>query len=172
MSIDIAWIDRGMIRAVLDNLREADRVEMAACGTDLERLPEIIMRHLVFGYCAYDYGLGPIAVWGMIRVRPGVGAGFAFGTEHWGRALLPMLRQIRGFVLPFLLDNGWHRVEAVALAHRRDVARFMALIGAEAEGVMRGYGSGGEDFVSYRWLADEHRDTRSARSQADQHAIH
>jgi hypothetical protein len=172
MTIDITTADRGMIRSVLANLRQLDALEMAAADTDLARLPDVLARHKVFAFCAFDYELGPIAVWGMVQTRPGVGAGFAFGTDQWGKVLLPMLHQIRRFVLPYLLQAGFHRVEAVSLASRDDVARFMDLIGAEPEAVLRGYGTAGEDFISYRWLADEYRATRSEQREADLHTAH
>lgn len=170
--IEITHADSGHIRAVLNDLRDEDYCEMAACDINFEVLPEIIMRLKVFAFCAFDYDNGPIAVWGMLPRRPGVGAGFAFGTERWGHALRPMLRQIRGFVLPFLIDAGYHRVEAAALARRQDVARFMALIGAEPEGMLKGYGTGAEDFVSYRWLANEYCGSGIARQAQDQHVTH
>jgi hypothetical protein len=106
-------------------------------------------------------------VWGLVQRRPGVGAGYAFGTNDWGRAVLPMVRQIRGFVLPFLVTSGIHRVEAVAMRKRDDVRRFMGLIGAKAEGTLTGYGTEGEDFVSYRWLADEYAGYRAEETQTD-----
>lgn len=160
--IDIAPANRGMVRSVLANLRIADAEEMAAAGTDITILPNFIMQNSVFCFCASE--ALPIAVWGMVRCRAGVGAGFAFGTDQWPRAVIPMLRQIRGFVLPFLIDRGFHRVEAAALASRGDVAALMSLINAEPEGILRGYGTGGEDFISYRWLADEYGATKPART--------
>jgi len=171
--IGITYADRGMIQAVLENLRVDDYREMRAAGTDLVSLPNVIMRHSVFVFCAFNYDTGPIAVWGLVQRRQGVGAGFAFGTEQWGTALLPMLRQIRGFVLPFLVENGYHRVEAAALAGRSDVARLMDLIGAEPEAVLRGYGIGGENFTAYRWLNDEHGSASANRqAQNDSHTAH
>jgi len=164
--IDIVAADAGHIRAVLERLREMDAREMAACAIDLDKLPGIIMRHKVFAFCACHMQEGPVAVWGMVQRRPGVGAGFAFGTDRWGTALIPMLRQIRGFVLPFLVASDYHRVEAAALAYRSDVANFMELIGAEAEGTLQGYGTAGEDFISYRWLADEYCQPRAAFAEA------
>jgi len=173
MSIDIANADRGMIHAVLDNLRVDDWTEMMASGVDFSTLPAVIMRHKVFAFCAFDYEDGPIAIWGLVTRRPGVGAGFAFGTDQWHRAVIPMLRQIRGFVLPFLVENGYHRVEAAALARRDDVRRFMGLIGAEPEGLLRGYGTGGQDFTAYRWLKDEHGSASANRqTQNDSHTAH
>jgi hypothetical protein len=163
---EIVQADRGMIREVLHNLREDDLLEMIAAGANLNTLPEMLMRHRVFAFCACEWDHGPISVWGMTQHRPGVGGGFAFGTARWGMVLLPMLRQIRQFVLPFLLQSGFHRVEAAALARRTDVARFMALIGAEPEGVLQQYGTGGEDFISYRWLADEYASRTVSREKA------
>ena len=171
MAIEIVPADRGMIRYVLDNMRDADREEMEACETDLKRLPDAIMFRRRFAFAACDYEFGPVAVWGMVHRRHGVGGGFAFGTEQWSAALLPMLRQIRGFVLPYLRDHGFHRVEAVAMAHRRDVARFMSIIGAQPEGVLREYGINGEDFISYRWLQDEY-DGSAQVAERVLHATH
>lgn len=172
MSIGIVYADRGMIQAVLEQLRVDDHQEMTASGVDLTTLPAVIMRHKVFAFCAFDYSDGPIAIWGLAARRRGVGAGFAFGTEDWPRAVIPMLRQIRGFVLPFLHENGYHRVEAAALARRDDVKRFMGLIGAEPEGLLRGYGTSGEDFTAYRWLSDEYGSARSAHQTQDHHTAH
>jgi hypothetical protein len=172
MTIDITSADRGMIRSVLDNLREADMIELMACHSDIERLPDLIMRRKAFAFCAYDLVEGPVAIWGLLQTRPGVGAGFAFGTDRWGSALIPMVRQIRRFVVPFLVSTGYHRVEAAAMANRDDVARFMGLIGAAPEAVLRGFGVSKEDFILYRWLADEHRDARIEQGQADLHAAH
>ena len=173
MSIDIAHADRGMIQAVLEQLRFGDYQEMMASGVDLNTLPAVIMRHKVFAFCAFDYEDGPIAIWGLVNRRHGVGAGFAFGTEQWPQAVIPMIRQIRGFVLPFLVENGYHRVEAAALARRDDVRRFMGLIGAEPEGLLRGYGTGGEDFTAYRWLRDEHGSAGANRqAQNDSYTAH
>jgi hypothetical protein len=165
--IDVALADAGMIQHVLNNLRRDDAIEIAAAGTDISRLAEQIMRHKLFAFCAWGFDCGPIAVWGAVIKRQGVAAGFAFGTDDWGRAVLPMVRQIRAFVLPMLVDVGIHRVEAVALRRRDDVRRFMSLIGAKAEGTLTGYGIEGEDFVSYRWLADEYSGDRIAKAQTE-----
>jgi hypothetical protein len=165
--IEISNADRGMVQAILDNLRVDDAEEMEAAGTDIDRLASTLMRHSQFAFCAWDPELGPISVWGLVLRRPGVGAGYAFGTDDWGRAVLPMVRQIKGFVLPYLVSSGIHRVEAVAMRQRDDVRRFMNLIGAKAEGVLTGYGTCGEDFVSYRWLADEYECDRAEATQAN-----
>jgi hypothetical protein len=169
--IDIVNADRSQIRFVLDNVRMVDALEIAAAGIDVLHMPDVLMRHKVFCYAACHEECGPVAIWGMINRRQGVGAGFAFGTDEWPRAVIPMVRQIRHFVIPFLIDTGYHRVEAAALAGRDDVASLMHLIGAKPEGRLRGYGTSGEDFISYRWLHGRRRDRETARAQ-DQHVTH
>jgi hypothetical protein len=170
--ITIEGADIFKIDYVARHLRDLDRAELEAAGSEINRLKYTIMRNRVFAFCAKDLS-GPIAVWGMLRWRPGVGAGFAFGTDRWGRALLPMVNHIRKFVLPFLRKSrDFHRVEALALAHRQDVARFMELIDARPEGLLRGYGCNGEDFISYRWLADEHRGERRNAGALHAHTAH
>lgn len=156
---------------VLQNLRELDLRELTATGCQLEQLPARIVQESVFAFVAVDDTYMPHAVWGMMAQRQGVGTGFAFGTQHWGKALPAILRNIKRFVLPFLLQQGFHRVECLALAHRQDVERFLELIGAYPEATLRQWGAGGEDFISYRWLADEYRaETRTAT--VDRHVAH
>ena len=164
---EIANADRGMVQAVIDNLRAADAEEMAACGTDMDSLAHMLMRHSQFAFCAWDYDCGPISVWGAVLKRPGVCTAYAFGTDEWPRAVLPMVRQIRGFIMPYLVEAGVHRVDAVAMLKRNDVKRFMRLLGAKSEGVLTGYGTEGEAFVSYRWLSNEHGGYRAAETKAD-----
>jgi hypothetical protein len=157
-----------MLKFIVARLRDLDKRELTASGADFDNLAKMAMAQSVFAFCAVDHLYLPQAAWGLTQIRPGVGGGWAFGTRHWARAVPIMTRNIRRWVLPFLLGNGFHRVEASALAHRKDVARFMGFIGAQPEAVLRQWGKGGEDFVLYRWLADEHR----AATQTDRHVSH
>lgn len=158
-----------MLKFIVARLRDLDRREIIAAGLPVEALPARAMAYSAFAFCAVDgFGL-PQAAWGFSPSRKGVGSGWAFGTNHWGKALPAILRHIRRFVIPWLLRNEIHRVECSALAHRKDVERFLALIGAQPEAVLRQFGVNGEDFVSYRWLADEHR---AATQSADRHVAH
>jgi hypothetical protein len=146
------------VRFVADNMRELDRRELTATGCDFATLPERVMAGSVFVFAAIDDFQMPHAIWGLqVGARQGIGHGFAFGTKHWGKALPAILKNIKDFVLPFLLQNGFHRVECLALAHRKDVERFLELIGAYPEATLSQWGAGGEDFTAYRWLADEYR---------------
>jgi hypothetical protein len=148
----------------VSNLREADKRELLAAGANLELLPVHIMIGSAFCFCAIDSLSIPHAIWGLMSARKGVGNAFAFGTKHWGKALPAIVRNVKRFALPLVLQNDYHRIECVALAHRKDVERFLKLLGGSREALMRQWGVGGEDFVLYRWLADEHR--------AQTHATH
>lgn len=157
------------LKFIVGRLRQVDRRELAAGGMSIDTLPERAMELSVMAFCAIDrYGL-PQAAWGLCPLRKGVANGWAFGTEHWGRALPTLVRHIRRFWVPWVLQNGIHRIECSALAYRKDVERFLALIGAQPEAVLRQWGINGEDFVSYRWLADEHR---ASTQTADRHVAH
>jgi hypothetical protein len=146
------------VRFVVQNMRELDRRELTATGCDFDTLPERIMAGSVFVFAAIDDFQMPHAIWGMqAGGRQGIGHGFAFGTRLWGKALPAILKNIKRFVLPFLLQQDFHRVECLALSHRKDVEKFLELIGAYPEARLRQWGAGGEDFTSYRWLADEYR---------------
>jgi hypothetical protein len=160
------------IRFVVNNMRDLDRRELTATGCDFDALPQRILQGNVFCFCAVDDFMMPHAVWGLqVGARKGVGHGFAFGTKHWGKALPVVVKHIKGFVLPFLVQNGFHRVECLALAHRKDVERFLELIGAYPEAQLSQWGAGGEDFTSYRWLADEYRSQKRSAAH-DRHISH
>jgi len=158
------------IRFVVENMRELDRRELTAAGCNFDFLPLYVAASSAFTFCAVDDLELPHAIWGLMPARKGVGSGFAFGTDHWGKALPAMMRHIRDWVLPFLLQHGYHRVDCQALSHRRDVERFLELIGAHPEATLRQWGCNGEDFTSYRWLADEHR--YQAHKTIDRHVSH
>jgi hypothetical protein len=143
---------------VAANLREQDRVELSATSSpDGLYLPERVMGYASAAFVSRDENAEPISVWGLCPMWPGVGTAFAFGTDQWPRALLTMTRHVKRFMLPLVLENGYHRIECRALAHREDVGRWVAQFGAVAEAVLRSSGRRGEDFTLYRWLSDEHR---------------
>jgi len=163
--IEIATFDT--LDYIARHLREQDRIELAATSaTDspVEWLADKVMAHALMAFVARNERV-PISAWGMVPLWPGVGAAFAFGTDDWGQALWPMTKHVRGFMMRFLLDNGYHRIECRALATRSDVGRWVALFDAEPEAVLRSSGKRGEDFILYRWLSDRRpADASAARN--------
>ncbi len=157
------------LKFIVAHLREQDRIELAATSVSDSpaHLAGGVMANAVAAFIARDEMGVPITAWGLIPMWPGVGLAWAFGTDQWPRALLTMTRHVKRFMIPLVLDNGYHRIECRALAHRKDVGRWIALFGAEQEAVMRSSGRRGEDFTLYRWLSDEHRRPEAADKTRD-----
>jgi hypothetical protein len=162
--IRIAPATRPALDYIERNLRDIDRRELAATSfSDTQfRLADRVMAAAVMAFVASDQQ--PISAWGLVDLWPGVGSAFAFGTDEWGRALWPMTRHVRRFMMPLLLEHGYHRVECRALSDREDVGRFVALFDATQEAVMRSSGKRGEDFIIYRWLSNERRPAATKRA--------
>ena len=158
IEVDIATPDA--LRYIVAHLREDDRIELRAMSLSDDNVDywvDRIMARSMIAFVARYNGV-PVSAWGMMPMWPGVGAAFAFGTDDWGRALLTMTKHVRRFMIPLLLEHGFHRIECRSLATRQeDMGRWLALLDAEPEAVLRGSGARGEDFILYRWLSDEHR---------------
>jgi hypothetical protein len=157
MRVEAASLDA--LSYIIAHMRESDRIELAAtsCTGDTDYLPRAIMGFAVAAFVARDEAGTPVSAWGLTPLWPGVGLAWAFGTDQWPRALLTMTRHVKRFMIPLVLDNGYHRIECRAMSGRADVGRWVAQFGAKAEAVMRSSGRRGEDFTLYRWLSDEHR---------------
>lgn len=159
MSVVVRIAHRDALDYIARHLRDLDYLELAATspsGDPVPYLADRVLKHSVLTFTALCDGV-PVAAWGLVPMWPGVGTAFAFGTDDWGKALLAMTRHVRGFMMKFLLENGYHRIECRSLASRPDVGRWLRLFDAEQEAVLRGSGARGEDFILYRWLRHERR---------------
>jgi hypothetical protein len=158
MTVSISAGTPQSVRHVVEHMRESDRIEISATtpNMDPDELTSRIMLIADMVFVARHNDV-PASCWGLMPMWPGVGYAFCFGTDDWGAVLLAMTRHVRRFMVPLLLDTGFHRVETRSLATRQDVGRWLEIFGAEAEAVMRGSGARGEDFILYSWLSDEHR---------------
>lgn len=138
------------LQHIVQHLRAIDRDELLATtvGDDLSSLPGRIMQFCIMSFVAADEA--PIAAWGIRPMWPGVCTVWAFGTDDWDRALMPMTRHGREFMIPTLLKQGYHRIECRSLADREDTARWLRLFGATPEATLRCYGKSGENFTLYR----------------------
>jgi hypothetical protein len=157
--IRIEWATRDAVDHVAHHLRALDLLELSAMSGYDDPVPHLanrVMENSLMAFVAY-WNAVPVSVWGLVPMWRGVGTAFAFGTDDWGKVLLPMTKHVRGFMMRFLLENGYHRIECRSLASRPDVGRWLALFDAEEEAVLRGSGARGEDFILYRWLKHERR---------------
>jgi len=157
--VTIQIAQREPLNYIARHLRALDLAELSATSAYGDPVPYLADRVLANAVLAFTASCDnvPVSAWGMVPMWPGVGTAFAFGTDDWGKVLVPMTKHVRGFMMRFLLENGYHRIECRSLASRPDVGRWLALFDAEQEAVLRGSGARGEDFILYRWLKHEPR---------------
>lgn len=137
------------------NLRARDREEVFACWADgPDQLAAQTAAQGDFQWVAWHKGR-PVASIGGRCLWPGVWSVWAFGTDDWPQVVLSMTRHVRRVMIPTLLETGAHRVECCALATHTDARRWLTALGARDEGVRRGYGRDGQDFVTYAWSPED-----------------
>jgi hypothetical protein len=93
----------------------------------------------------------PVAVNGVVPVRPGVVIAGAFGTAKWPGVVRSMTKWSLKFVIPALKNSSYHRGEAYVLASNTDSRRWIELLGGEVEALLKSYGRQREDFLLYTW---------------------
>jgi hypothetical protein len=147
------------LQHILENLREADRLEFEA--TPMFASHEAHAKALAglgqFAWVAYTNDGEPVFAIGAWGLWPGVCSLWSFGTERTPEVILPVTRHVMRFMIPKLLELGFHRGECRALASRTDMTKWFDLLGFKQEAVCSGFGSGREDFILYAWTADATR---------------
>ena len=140
------------ITYVCENLREIDRRECinAFFGTP----QDLAISHFSFRG-AYTrvvwFGSAPAAVVGTYEMWPGVWSMWAFGTDLWPKVVVPITKFIRRELDPFIKSQGAHRAQAIAHADHTEAHAWIEMLGMEREGVLKGYGRDGSDYVSFAW---------------------
>ena len=152
----------GPTRYIIQRMREIDRREIYATreDDDEERLL-FDMMYLVdkpgLAFTAFAKDGEPVSVFGFHRMRQGVGAVFAFGTDRWNEVVLSMTKTVRRVIVPTLIAEGYHRAECAALTDRADTAKWLPSLGMKIEAVLAGFGSQREDFSLYVWRPENVR---------------
>jgi len=141
------------ITHIVRNLRDRDRREIFALrwDDDEDALIDNITANAGPLWRVWSWDNAPIAVSGVVPVRPGVVICGAFGTEQYRKAVRPIAHWARTFIIPALQRSNYHRAEAYALASNTDGRAFIELIGGEVEALLQGYGRNREDFLLYTW---------------------
>lgn len=151
-------VTRAVVAHILANLREHDRREILALrwDDDLERLADEVMALACNDLWQSFWVDGePVALIGATLIRPGVVMICGFGTKRWNRVIRPLSRYVLEEMRPAILRTEVHRAEAYAMAANTQNIRWIrGLFGGEIEGVLRGYGRDGEDFVVLGWRRD------------------
>ncbi len=132
------------------NMRDADRREIQAVfpASDTIIGATLFAGSQGLAWVASKDGQ-PVCAFGVARLYPGLGSGWAYGTRRM-RAVMPAitrfaLRTIR----PQLIREGFRRIEVRTAIDHVDSHRWLAHLGFELEGTARDYGSDGLDFLTY-----------------------
>jgi hypothetical protein len=145
-------------RYVCALMRDADREEIFATRADDDDqayADDCLKTMGRFSFIAFAADREPIASLGALSPWPGFAFCWAFGTDRWPEAILAMTKSVKRTMLPALVGQGIHRIEARALAWREDTARWMTAFGARREAILPGYGRHGEAFALYAWTAPQ-----------------
>ena len=145
------------IAHIVRHLRDRDRREIFGLRWDDDE--DALIRDItIFAgpmWRVWRYRGEPVAINGVIPLRPGVVCACAFGTDKWHHTLRAMTRWSRDWVIPRLQAANYHRGEAIVLAANADGKRFVELLGGRVEAYLHHYGRNREDYVLYAWRLDE-----------------
>lgn len=150
-------ITHEMVTHIVRNLRDRDRRELYALrwDDDEDALIDNVWASVGAMWRVWCYQDEPVAIHGVMPLRPGVVSAAGFGTDKWHHVCRPVIRWSRHWVIPRLKLAGYHRAEAFALAANASGRHFIELIGGRVEAYLHKYGRNREDFILYTWRLDE-----------------
>ena len=89
----------------------------------------------------------PVGCGGVVLLWPGVGEAWSLSAQGLGRHARALHRIVAERLRAAQAGHGLHRIQASVLADNTPGRRWLACLGFREEGVMRGYGPLGDDFV-------------------------
>lgn len=136
------------------NMREIDAREiygMRGHDDPLLLAKEVVLA-ATYGKAAIatDRGI-PSGIIGVSPLWPGVWSAWSFGTDNWPKAVLQLSRFALRELRPFLLNRGVHRLQCESRIDHSDAHRWLSSMGAQREGILKGYGKDGADYVMFSW---------------------
>lgn len=160
--------------SVLNNLREHNRREFAACRWDpspaaiageIAGMEEICIKH--YALCGLAPALDrpcatcccterclptPIALAGAWLVAPGVALVRLCATDQWLTIAKPAYRWLKRVFVPCVLAPNVRRAETRVLDTGLASRAWLRRLGFHDEGIARALGKNGEDFVHVAWI--------------------
>ena len=135
---------------VAANMREADWREIAAVfpGSAGEIAASLLAASPDLAWIASLEG-NPACAFGIARLLPGLGSGWAYGTRRLPLVMKTVTRFCLRKVRPQLLLAGFRRIEVRSALDHDLSHRWLEHLGFAREGVARDYGAGGLDFTTY-----------------------
>lgn len=144
--------DKKDVLHVCNNLRAADAQEIfSQCNHDsISLLADEIFRNWGDSWVAYTPSGNPAALFGALRMWPGVWSAWLIGTDEFPKVGLSITKFIHREMIPMLKAAGCHRCEARSMAGYTWSHEWLESLGAIEEATLKGYGKGKEDFLIYR----------------------
>lgn len=140
-------VDREAVERIVANMREIDMREISATQISMDGFVDQVMALSGFAFVAgRDV---PIAVIGAAPLWPGVWSAFCFGTADFEKCGGTLTKFYMRYMVPTLRQAGAHRIECASIADHETAHQWLRVLGFSYEGVMRGYGKGGEDFYRF-----------------------
>lgn len=136
------------------HMREADKAEVY--GMRAHDSPFILAKEVILAATYGKAGIAehngvPVAVVGVSPSWPGVWDAWAFGTDDWHRCAVSITRYALNVLRPHILERGAHRMHCASRIDHTDAHRWLSVLGAKPESVLRNYGRDGSDYVMFAW---------------------
>ena len=149
---------RDEVAHIVNNLRPRDHAEIFALrwDDDPNKLTADILTYAHAMWRIFTVDAEPVAMAGVVPVRPGVAVAASFGTELWPRVVRPITRFAREWTIPRLQAAHFHRAETYVLATNHDSRNWLFALGAREEACLTGYGRNQENFILYAWRLQDH----------------
>jgi hypothetical protein len=146
------------IRFVASRMREADLREFCAVNDASDRwgLTELLVqsygarRDLIVAMTDEE---NPVAVGGLIPVRPNVVSLLFFATDEFRAVARGLTRWIKAELFPRLMAEGV-RIECWSQADHHVAHRWIEHLGLTRRYEDKGFGKAGETFVLFTWVKD------------------
>lgn len=161
-------ITAGAVEYLCRNMRELDAREIYNLQDHDNpfRLARDVVLAATYGKAAIaEHGGKPAAIIGVSPLRAGIWSAWAFGTRDWSRCAIELTRYAANELRPFVIARA-HRLQCESRVDHHDAHRWLQRLGARPDGLMRGYGRDGSDYIMFSWSRDDVFSTEASRAEA------
>lgn len=149
--MNLSHCTEGTVTHVVENMRASDKQEIY--GLRHSEDPRLVVRDVMamsnFAWVGW-LDSKPHAVFGGGEVRPGVWSMFAFATDEFPRLALGLTRFAKRSVLPMVFGRlGAHRLQCESHESHTSAHKWLELLGAHRESILKGYGKDGSNYHQF-----------------------
>lgn len=154
---EITDITEAQVAYIARHMRDSDRREIFAVrwNDDEDELVRDVTMVAGKLWRVWLWDGEPVAINGVVPIRPGVVNCASFGTDKWRNVIRPMTHWSREWLIPCLQVSHYHRGEAYVAASNIQSRRWLRALGANVEAYLHHFGRNKEDFILYAWRLDD-----------------